>query len=72
MRIAKSTVLSDDAFSVMVLVLDQVLGWNSGEIGGCSSRMAWRSTNGSVPERIASRSDRSRDDRRDGVKGRLQ
>jgi len=33
-RIAKSTVLSDDAFSVMVPILDQVLGWNSGEIRG--------------------------------------
>ena len=31
-RIAKSTVLSDDAFSVMVPILDQVLGWNSVEI----------------------------------------
>ena len=33
-RIAKSTVLSDDAFSVMVPILDQVLGWTSGEIRG--------------------------------------
>src|SRR5215510_12081930 len=31
-RIAKSTVLSDDAFSVMVPILDQVLGWSSSEI----------------------------------------
>jgi phosphoserine phosphatase len=31
-RIARSTVLSDDAFSVMVPILDQVLGWNSGGI----------------------------------------
>jgi hypothetical protein len=31
-RIAKSTVLSDDAFSVMVPVLEQVLGWGSAEI----------------------------------------
>jgi phosphoserine phosphatase len=31
-RIAKSTVLSDDAFSVMVPILDQVLGWGVGEI----------------------------------------
>lgn len=31
-RIARSTVLSDDAFSVMVPILDQVLGWNSAEI----------------------------------------
>lgn len=31
-RIAKSTVLSDNAFSVMVPVLDQVLGWRAGEI----------------------------------------
>lgn len=31
-RIAKSTVLSDDAFSVMVPILNQVLGWNSGRI----------------------------------------
>jgi len=33
-RIARSTVLSDDAFSVMVPILDQVLGWNSAEIRG--------------------------------------
>ncbi len=31
-RIARSTVLSDDAFSVMVPILDQVLGWRSGQI----------------------------------------
>ncbi len=31
-RIAKSTVLSDDAFSVMVPILEQVLGWGPGEI----------------------------------------
>jgi phosphoserine phosphatase len=31
-RIAKRTVLSDDAFSVMVPVLEQVLGWGVGEI----------------------------------------
>jgi HAD superfamily phosphoserine phosphatase-like hydrolase len=31
-RIAKSTVLSDNAFSVMVPVLDQLLGWRTGEI----------------------------------------
>ena len=31
-RIAKSTVLSDNAFSVMVPILDQVLGWGVGEI----------------------------------------
>jgi len=31
-RIAKSTVLSDDAFSVTVPILEQVLGWSSGEI----------------------------------------
>ena len=31
-RIAKRTVLSDDAFSVMVPVLDQVLGWGVGDI----------------------------------------
>jgi phosphoserine phosphatase len=31
-RIAKSTVLSDDAFSVTVPILEQVLGWGSGEI----------------------------------------
>jgi len=31
-RIAKSTVLSEDAFSVMVPILEQVLGWRSGEI----------------------------------------
>jgi len=33
-RIAKSTVLSDDAFSVMVPILDQVMGWTSAEIRG--------------------------------------
>lgn len=31
-RIAKSTVLSDNAFSVMVPVLEQVLGWGTAEI----------------------------------------
>jgi HAD superfamily phosphoserine phosphatase-like hydrolase len=31
-RIAKSTVLSDDACSVMVPILDQVLGWSSARI----------------------------------------
>jgi HAD superfamily phosphoserine phosphatase-like hydrolase len=31
-RIAKSTVLSDNAFSIMVPILEQVLGWRSGEI----------------------------------------
>ena len=31
-RIAKRTVLSDDAFSVTVPILEQVLGWGSGEI----------------------------------------
>lgn len=31
-RIAKSTILSDDAFSVTVPILEQVLGWSSGEI----------------------------------------
>jgi len=31
-HIARSTVLSDDAFSVMVPVLDQVLAWRTGEI----------------------------------------
>ena len=31
-RIARSTVLSDNAFSVMVPILDQVLGWPSAEI----------------------------------------
>lgn len=31
-RIAKSTVLSDDALSIVVPVLDQVLGWRSGRI----------------------------------------
>jgi hypothetical protein len=30
--IARSTVLSDNAFSVMVPVLDQVLDWRAGEI----------------------------------------
>jgi phosphoserine phosphatase len=31
-RIARSTVLSDSAFSIMVPVLDQILGWRPGEI----------------------------------------
>ncbi len=31
-RIAKRTVLSDDAFSVMVPVLEEVLGWRAGDI----------------------------------------
>lgn len=31
-RIAKSTVLSDDAFSVMVPILERVLGWGTGQI----------------------------------------
>jgi phosphoserine phosphatase len=31
-RIARSTVLSDDAFSVVVPILDQVLRWSSGDI----------------------------------------
>jgi 2-hydroxy-3-keto-5-methylthiopentenyl-1-phosphate phosphatase len=31
-RIARSTVLSDDACSVMVPILDQILGWSSGQI----------------------------------------
>lgn len=31
-RIAKSTVLSDNAFSIMVPILEQVLGWGAGEI----------------------------------------
>ena len=31
-RIARSTVLSDDACSVMVPILHQVLGWSSSEI----------------------------------------
>ena len=31
-KIARSTVLSDNALSIVVPVLDQVLGWRSGEI----------------------------------------
>ena len=31
-RVAKSTVLSDDAFSVTVPILEQVLGWGSSQI----------------------------------------
>jgi len=31
-RVARSTVLSDDAFSVTVPILEQVFGWGSGEI----------------------------------------
>jgi hypothetical protein len=31
-RIAKSTVLSDNAFSIMVPILDQILHWQTGDI----------------------------------------
>jgi len=31
-RIARSTVLSDNAFSIMVPVLDQILDWRTGSI----------------------------------------
>ena len=31
-RIARSTVLSDDAFSIVVPILEQVLGWRAGDI----------------------------------------
>jgi hypothetical protein len=31
-RIARSTVLSDSAFSILVPVLDQILGWRTSEI----------------------------------------
>ena len=31
-RIAKSTVLSDNAFSILVPILEQIVGWRSGEI----------------------------------------
>jgi hypothetical protein len=31
-RIARSTVLSDNAFSVMVPILDQLLDWRTGQI----------------------------------------
>jgi predicted HAD superfamily phosphohydrolase len=31
-RIAKSTVLSDNAFSIMVPILDQLLDWRAGQI----------------------------------------
>ena len=31
-RIAKSTVLSDNAFSILVPILEQIIGWRSGEI----------------------------------------
>jgi predicted HAD superfamily phosphohydrolase len=31
-RIAQSTVLSDNAFSIMVPILDQLLHWRTGEI----------------------------------------
>jgi hypothetical protein len=33
-RIAKSTVLSDNAFSVMVPILDQLFDWRPGQIRG--------------------------------------
>jgi HAD superfamily phosphoserine phosphatase-like hydrolase len=33
-NIARATVLSDDAFSVMLPILDQVLGWKAGRIRG--------------------------------------
>jgi hypothetical protein len=31
-RIARSTVLSDSAFSILIPVLDQILGWRTSEI----------------------------------------
>src|SRR5207244_12592950 len=31
-RIAKRTVLSDNAFSILVPILEQIVGWRSGEI----------------------------------------
>ena len=37
-RIAKSTVLGDNAFSIMVPVLDQILDWRTGEIRGLLER----------------------------------
>ena len=37
-RIAKSTVLSDNVFSIMVPVLDQILDWSTGEIRGLLER----------------------------------
>src|SRR5258706_8004924 len=37
-RIAKSTVISDNAFSIMVPVLDQILDWRAGEIRGLLER----------------------------------
>ena len=39
-RIARSTVLSDNAFSVMVPVLDQLFGWRPPRSGASSSRTA--------------------------------
>ncbi len=37
-RIAKSTVLSDNAFSIMVPILDQLLHWRTGAVfGSCSN-----------------------------------
>ena len=37
-RIARSTVISDNAFSIMVPVLDQILDWRAGEIRGLLER----------------------------------
>jgi phosphoserine phosphatase len=60
-RIAQSTVLSDNASSVLVPVLDQVLGLRTGEI-----RALLEST-GPGARRLAARADRSRADPRVGA-----
>jgi phosphoserine phosphatase len=52
-RIARSTVLSDDAFSVMVPILDQVLRWSSGDI-----RTLFESNGLSLKEWAKARTDR--------------
>ena len=52
-RIAKSTVLSDDAVSVMVPVLEQLLGWGSSEI-----RSLFESTGLTLHEWEKARTDR--------------
>jgi phosphoserine phosphatase len=41
-RIAKRIVLSDNAFSIMVPILDQLLRWRTSHIQNCSNPTAWR------------------------------
>jgi predicted HAD superfamily phosphohydrolase len=63
-RIAKSTVLSDNAFSIMVPILDQLLHWRTGDIrtlfesygltlNGWEKERTDRVTIGEIPSRSA-------------------